>query len=942
MISYSIFKPIFKTTIAQAVYNEVVSNTSSYYHWIGKENTWQDFLSPFIPSSDGDYPGAPQDNFRYELHVRRDILTAKKITSGDVSLVIRRIDWVSDTVYDMYDDAINPTEGYGYGPAYSGAGGLDTANFYVLTTDYNVYKCIDNNYNAKSTYMPIGTTQNIFTTADGYKWKFMYTIPVSLRNRFLSSTWMPVSTALTNQFYSNGTINNINIVNGGYGYNQGTTSAVISGDGYLEANPYTIDSLIIQNPGYGYSTITLTVSPPITNYIEWSAYFNLNTGSYVAYTNTATNRTNFYLVISGTQLGNAGPIHTSGTVNNGTAQLQYVGTTAVANAVITSESVSQVNLIDSGYGYSSAPTITVSQAISGSTNWSRLTTVTLGEILNSNGIYYEVTTAGTTGTVAPIDTTGNIITDGTASIQYIGADAVITPHITKTEAEISLIISAGVDSLYTVSLTNEGAQYVETPNVTISDPPSGTTANAIANVSNGVVTYVGVTLAGNGYLTAPSVTIDRPTYTFNAATAVNNTNHTITYDGHLFNTGDEVEYIDNGGTGVGGLTSTFNYYVIVVDTNTIQLATSALNATNGTYISITAGTGADHKLVIQTPASRATGFASLGTGGNIVGYAILDGGVGYTSANITVVDTSGSGSGAVLTPNLNIGNINTLQANVELLAVPGTIEVIKVVDQGTGYGSATITIKGDGTGATARAVCSGGKVVGIQMTNVGSGYTWTDVIIEGNGTGAVARAIMSPLGGHGSNAIEELYANTLAFYSSFASEVNQGFIINNDYRKCGLIRNLQSQQSNVQGYTGNSGPKFTGSVGSGCVLITGSFDVSKILHDMLLYKVESNGSANYKKYRVVDFNSTQILLSVFNDFSIEVGDTLISDPFDINPVTGIALIPNPTVPITTIAVTAVTNRTINPFSGDFLFVEVMEPFAPSAQQIVTVRTLLTV
>jgi hypothetical protein len=73
-----------------------------------------------------------------------------------------------------------------------------------------------------------------------------------------------------------------------------------------------------------------------------------------------------------------------------------------------------------------------------------------------------------------------------------------------------------------------------------------------------------------------------------------------------------------------------------------------------------------------------------------------------------------------------------------------------------------------------------------------------------------------------------------------------------------------------------------------------------------------------------------------------VGDTLISDPFDINPVTGIALIPNPTVPITTIAVTAVTNRTINPFSGDFLFVEVMEPFAPSAQQIVTVRTLLTV
>jgi hypothetical protein len=240
MSSYSLFKQKFKKTIADAIYNEVTSKTATYYHWFGKENSWTDFLSPFIPSSTIDDPGPPSENFRYELHVRRDILTAKKIKPSDVSYVVRRINWVSGTVYDMYDDAIETTTGYGYGPAYSGATRLEDANFYVLTTDYNVYKCIDNAENTASTYMPTGITPEIFSTVDGYKWKFMYSIPVSLRNRFLSSTSMPVSTALKAQFYSNGSINVINIENGGGNYNLATTIAVITGDGYQELNPYLI------------------------------------------------------------------------------------------------------------------------------------------------------------------------------------------------------------------------------------------------------------------------------------------------------------------------------------------------------------------------------------------------------------------------------------------------------------------------------------------------------------------------------------------------------------------------------------------------------------------------------------------------------------------------------------------------------------------------------
>ena len=329
--SYSMFKQTFKKTIADAVYQEVTSKTAKYYHWFGKENTWEDFLSPFIPSSTSDTPGAPSENFRYELHVRRDILTAKLIKPSDVSYVARRIDWNTGVVYDMYDDAYESTTGYGYGPAYSGAIRLEDANFYVLTNEYNVYKCIDNNDNSPSTYQPTGTTPDVFETSDGYKWKFMYGIPVSLRNRFLSSAYMPVSTSLKTQFYSSGTISNIAIENGGGNYNPATTSAIITGDGNKEFNPYLISSITTTNGGQGFVSIpNITISAPFLNSIVWSSTGDVPLGSYVSYLNPATLKTNFYYVLSGTKLGTSGPIHTSGTITNGGAQLRYAGSTATA------------------------------------------------------------------------------------------------------------------------------------------------------------------------------------------------------------------------------------------------------------------------------------------------------------------------------------------------------------------------------------------------------------------------------------------------------------------------------------------------------------------------------------------------------------------------------------------------------------------------------------
>jgi hypothetical protein len=72
----------------------------------------------------------------------------------------------------------------------SGTQKLENAVFYVVTDEYNVYQCLDNDNNTPSTVKPTGTTVDAIQTSDGYIWKFLYTIPIALRNKFFQS-YMP-------------------------------------------------------------------------------------------------------------------------------------------------------------------------------------------------------------------------------------------------------------------------------------------------------------------------------------------------------------------------------------------------------------------------------------------------------------------------------------------------------------------------------------------------------------------------------------------------------------------------------------------------------------------------------------------------------------------------------------------------------------------------------
>ena len=210
-----------------------------YYMGIGRPQAW-------ATSTRGDsrtqYEGTdtspltPVDSVSQEYHVFDDLLAAKRVTSSDVSIVIPRRNWTTGTVYDYY------RHDYGHYitgstssvvTADSGATALYDATFYVLNSNNNVYKCLDNNGGANSTVEPTGTSTSILTTGDGYKWKYMYSLSAAQQTNFLSTDFMAVATNSTvAAANTDGAIDIVKIKTAGSGGTDGTHTGIsIKGDG---------------------------------------------------------------------------------------------------------------------------------------------------------------------------------------------------------------------------------------------------------------------------------------------------------------------------------------------------------------------------------------------------------------------------------------------------------------------------------------------------------------------------------------------------------------------------------------------------------------------------------------------------------------------------------------------------------------------------------------
>ena len=150
---------------------ESLSETSAtnLFLFIGKVNAWGDENDPPAPTD-----SIANTSFDYW----RSMISSKKVTSADVSHIIPRINWESNTTYTAHSQKNNEQS---------------ANNFYVVTDQLNVYKCLQNNVaNGASTIKPTGTGTGLIELGDGYKWKYMYTISPQDTLKFTTSEYIPV------------------------------------------------------------------------------------------------------------------------------------------------------------------------------------------------------------------------------------------------------------------------------------------------------------------------------------------------------------------------------------------------------------------------------------------------------------------------------------------------------------------------------------------------------------------------------------------------------------------------------------------------------------------------------------------------------------------------------------------------------------------------------
>ena len=245
--------------VAKQVKTSISQADSNVYLTFGKSDAWANDAAP-------DQANTSVAEFN---NVWRNMIGAKKITGNNVRHAIPRFNWTANTVYNAYDHMTD-----------SNAMKNPDYQFYILTSDYNVYKCLSNNYSSNSTVMPTSTiTTTHVQTSDGYIWKYMYTLSADEQLRFLTSSFMPVKTLAiqdsstqwaVQQNAIRGAIHVIEVTDGGTSYTANDVSVVITGDG-SDANAYalinttsnTVSSIVVTNLGYDYTYATVTLNSSI-------------------------------------------------------------------------------------------------------------------------------------------------------------------------------------------------------------------------------------------------------------------------------------------------------------------------------------------------------------------------------------------------------------------------------------------------------------------------------------------------------------------------------------------------------------------------------------------------------------------------------------------------------------------------------------------------------
>ena len=242
------------------------ASPETYYLFIGRAHAWAsdaDVQGNTIAEGTDASPPTPNDDVTSEFYAWDDMLGAKLIASTDVSRAIPRRNWTTGTTYDMYEHNI----GSGNASA-SGATNLFDSTYVVMNSSYAVYKVIENDGATASTVEPTSTSNSIFSTSDGYRWKYMYSLTSAETLNFMSTDFIHCSTDSTVSAAAvDGALDTALVVAGGSSYTTSSGSTIsaipIRGDGSSGVASVTISSgavasvsITTAGTGYTYAYIT--------------------------------------------------------------------------------------------------------------------------------------------------------------------------------------------------------------------------------------------------------------------------------------------------------------------------------------------------------------------------------------------------------------------------------------------------------------------------------------------------------------------------------------------------------------------------------------------------------------------------------------------------------------------------------------------------------------
>tara|TARA_B100000674_G_scaffold103814_1_gene75935 strand:+ start:682 stop:2286 length:1605 start_codon:yes stop_codon:yes gene_type:complete len=239
----------FRILNANNFVDSVQDTNNSYYVFLGltnpigeqfgRDNNWNTNTP------------APTDSFSYRRHAGDTMMYGKKIASANIRRLIRRVNWVSGSRYEIYRDDYSATN---QSPV-TKANRLYDANYYVVTSELKVYICIDNGSTGSNPLGNVSQDEPTFegtepskagNSGDGYVWKYLFTVPASDTIKFDSTefisvpnNWSTSTDAQIRAIRENGNseinsnqIKHIYIENQGAGYNNAIGEEVnIVGDG---------------------------------------------------------------------------------------------------------------------------------------------------------------------------------------------------------------------------------------------------------------------------------------------------------------------------------------------------------------------------------------------------------------------------------------------------------------------------------------------------------------------------------------------------------------------------------------------------------------------------------------------------------------------------------------------------------------------------------------